>query len=77
MNKLLIDGLALMFIGMGTVLIFLCIMIFAMFIMGAVVKVLNKLFPEAVVQQVSASKAVPSDDGAIAAAIIAAITRKK
>ena len=48
MNGLLIQGISVMCIGMGTVVAFLCITIVSMFIMSAAVKKLNQLFPEAV-----------------------------
>ena len=43
---LLEDGLIVMIIGMGTVFVFLSIMIFAMHLNGKVLQVLNKFFPE-------------------------------
>ena len=72
MNELLIEGLSAMFIGMGTVLSFLCLMIIAMFIMSKIVRKLNEIFPEAVPQTAGAAKkAVVSDDSEVAAAIVA------
>ena len=77
MNELLIEGLSAMLIGMGTVLSFLCLMIISMFIMSKVVRILNKIFPEAVPQTAGAvKKTVASDDSEIAAAIVAAMFRK-
>jgi oxaloacetate decarboxylase gamma subunit len=72
------DGFTMMLIGMGTVLIFLCLMIVAMTIMSKVVARLNELFPEAVpVAAGSGKKAIAkSDDSEIAAAIVAAMFRK-
>lgn len=71
------EGLAMMLIGMGTVLVFLCIMIVSMFIMSALVQKLNKIFPEPVAQTAGgkAKKAV-SDDSEIAAAIVAAMFKR-
>lgn len=46
MSENLMIGLTLMIIGMGFVMLFLCIMIAAMFGMSAVVRYLNKIFPE-------------------------------
>ena len=66
------DGLIICFMGMGTVFIFLCLMIFVMFVMSKIVCKLNEIFPEAV-------KLVPqtikvSDESEIALAI--AIAKK-
>ena len=72
MNELLFDGIALMFIGMGTVFLFLCIMIVAMHGMGGVIKYLNKFFPEDVVQPAKASKPA-ADEEAVAVAVLKAV----
>ena len=48
MSGTLSNGLTLLGMGMGFVLCFLTILIFAMFILKNVVQYLNKLFPEAV-----------------------------
>lgn len=77
MNGLLVQGISVMCIGMGTVLTFLCTTIISMFVMSIVVGKLNKLFPEAVPQTAGAKSAVSSDDNEIAAAIVAALFRKK
>jgi len=76
MNNLLIEGLSAMLIGMGTVLSFLCLMIISMFVMSAVVKKLNEIFPEAVPQGVNVKKTPAGDDSEIAAAVVAAMFRK-
>lgn len=78
MNELLAQGIAVMFIGMGTVLSFLCIMIAAMTIMSIVVRKLNKIFPEAVAQTAGAVKkvAATNEDENIAVAILAALLKK-
>ena len=76
MNELLMQGLAVMLIGMGTVLIFLCIMIVAMFAMSGVVAKLNKLFPELIPQAAGVKKVVSSADDEIAVAIAAAIFKR-
>ena len=68
------EGIAMMLIGMGTVLMFLCIMIISMFIMSACVKKLNEIFPEPLaVKSVNKAKVKSSDDSEIAAAIVAAM----
>ena len=85
MNEMLInlipvikEGLSMMLVGMGTVLVFLCIMIIAMHIMSACVRKLNEIFPEPVaVTGGSKAKLKSSDDSEIAAAIVAAMFSKK
>lgn len=71
------NGLILLVTGMTFVLVFLTILICAMHIMSWFVKYLNKLFPEAVEEAVSAVKktAVNLDD-AIALAIAAIAARR-
>lgn len=77
MTGLFGQGIAVMCIGMGTVVAFLCITILAMFVMSYVVGKLNQIFPEAVPQTAGAKKSVvASDDSEIAAAIVAALFRK-
>lgn len=78
MNELLVQGISVMCIGMGTVVAFLLVTILSMNIMSAVVGKLNQIFPEAVPQAAGgAKKAVASnDDAEIAAAIVAAMFRK-
>lgn len=77
MNAALIEGLTTMLIGMGTVLTFLCLMIFSMVIMSTVVGYLNKIFPEVVAEPAGAkAKKSYSNDEEIAAAIVAAMFKK-
>ena len=77
MNELLAQGIAVMCIGMGTVLAFLCITILSMHIMSRVVKKLNEIFPEAVPKAAGAAKVVKSnDDENVAVAILAAVLKK-
>lgn len=72
------DGFTMMLIGMGTVLIFLCLMIVAMNIMSFVVRKLNERFPEAVPVVAGAKKTiVKGDDSEIVAAIVSAMFRGK
>ena len=71
------NGLALLLIGMGTVLAFLSLLIFAMMIMSKVVGWLNKIFPEAVEEVKTAAKKVASNvDEAIAVAIAAIMAKR-
>ena len=74
MNEILSEGLVMMCIGMGTVLMFLCTLIVAMQVMSACVIKLNKWFPEAGVN-VKPTVNTPNDE-AVAVAIAAAIARK-
>lgn len=75
MNEILSEGLVMMCIGMGTVLLFLCTLILAMNVMSFCVAKLNKLFPEAVANAKPAPVSTNNDD-AIAVAIAAAVARK-
>lgn len=71
------NGLVLLGTGMGTVLLFLVIMIFVMGVMSQVVLYLNKLFPEAVEEVKSAAKKTASNvDEAIAVAIAAIMAKR-
>jgi len=78
MNGLLIQGISVMCIGMGTVVAFLCLTILAMFVMSAVVGKLNQLFPEVVPAAAGGTKkaVTTNDDSEVAAAIVAALFRK-
>lgn len=70
-------GFTLMGIGMGTVLLFLCVLIGSMRIMSTIVLYLNKIFPEKVeTVQKAVKKVVSNDDEAIAVALAAIMTRK-
>ena len=70
-------GFTLMGIGMGTVLVFLCILIGSMRIMSTIVLYLNKIFPEKVETiQKAVKKVVSNDDEAIAVALAAIMARK-
>ena len=48
---LLKDGIFVMIIGMGTVFIFLSIMIVAMNLNGKILKIVNKYFPEEIPEE--------------------------
>lgn len=70
-------GFTLMGIGMGTVLVFLCVLIGSMRIMSTIVLYLNKIFPEKVeIVQKAVKKVVSNDDEAIAVALAAIMARK-
>ena len=78
MTEILSEGLAMMLIGMGTVLIFLCIMIVSMNVMSWAVAKINKIFPEPVAQVAGGTKkkVASGDDSEVAAAIVAAMFSK-
>ncbi|MDE6138573.1 MAG: OadG family protein [Candidatus Gastranaerophilales bacterium] len=77
MSGTLSNGLVLLGMGMGFVLCFLTILIFAMFILKNVVQYLNKLFPEAVEEvKTAAKKTAANVDEAIAVAIAAIMAKK-
>ncbi|MCM1338548.1 MAG: OadG family protein [Muribaculaceae bacterium] len=71
------NGLVLLGMGMGFVLVFLTILIFAMFVLKHVVAYLNKLFPEAVEEVKTTAKKVSAGvDEAIAIALAAVAARR-
>lgn len=76
MTEHLIEGLTLLGLGMGFVLCFLCILIAAMHVMSAIVRYLNKIFPEAV-EVVEKKASSLADEGAVIAAAIAAVFAKR
>ena len=68
------EGITIMLTGMGVVFSFLIVLIFAMLIMANVMKVLNKLFPEAVPEQKAPKqKRQGKDEEEIAIAIAVAV----
>lgn len=70
------DGSVILMLGMGFVLAFLCILVFAMTIMSKVVCYLNKLYPEKVVELDKQSKKPNvSEDEAVALAIAVAYSK--
>lgn len=72
------EGLAVMCIGMGTVFIFLYIMIFVMNCTAKVIAKLNTIWPEPVPQVAGGAKkkVAKGDDSEIAAAIVAAMFKR-
>lgn len=74
---LLKDGVFVMIIGMGTVFIFLSIMIVAMNLNGKVLQVINKYFPEEIPQEKTSRKSTKKDDEEIALAIACAVAKSK
>jgi len=65
------DGLVIVLMGMTTVLTFLCILIVAMSSMYKILLLVNKFFPEVVVEAAPAKKTAVSNDEEIAIAIAA------
>lgn len=78
MTEALLEGCSVMLVGMGTVLLFLCIMIISMNIMACVVKYLNKICPEPVsVTTTSKNKKSSSNDEEVALAVAVAMFADK
>lgn len=75
MNGIISEGLVMMCIGMGTVLLFLCTLIIAMNVMSFFVGKLNKIFPEATPAASGTKPAAISNDDAVAVAIAVAISK--
>lgn len=72
------NGLALLALGMGFVLAFLCILIFLMTLMSKVVLWLNKIFPETIEDAAAVAKKVSANvDEAIAVAIAAIMSQRR
>lgn len=75
---LLEDGFIVIIIGMGTVFVFLSIMIFAMHLNGKVLQVLNKFFPEEIpVEKKPVQKSDNNEEIALAIACAMAAAGKK
>ena len=73
--ELLNTGCIIMVIGMGVVFFFLTIMIFAMDLGSFIIRKLNKIFPEEVVETQPKKKKKVQDDTEVAIAVAAAIQR--
>lgn len=76
-NELLRTGIFVMLIGMGTVFVFLLIMIGMMYVNSAVLKVINKYFPEEIETSKSNNKKSTGTDAAEIAAAIACAIRER
>ncbi len=70
------DGLIVLSVGFFTVFVFLGVLIFAMNIMGNLIKYLNKLFPVAAPVGVAVKKQSAGVDEEIAVAIAAALLKQ-
>lgn len=78
MDNAIYEGIQVMVLGMGTVVLFLLIMVFAMTIVSKVVTVFNARFPEPVAEQTSAPAPVVqgSSDEMVAIAVAMASLKK-
>lgn len=73
---LLKDGIFVMIIGMGTVYVFLTIMIWVMELNGKLLQYINKFFPEEIpVEKKSNKKVVKNEDDEVALAIACAMVK--
>lgn len=70
------DGLTVLCVGFFTVFLFLGILIFAMNVMGKLVKYLNKVFPAAVPAGAAVKKQSTGADEEIAIAIASVLMKK-
>lgn len=70
------DGLTVLCVGFFTVFLFLGILIFAMNVMGKLVKYLNKVFPAAVPAGAAVKKQTTGADEEIAIAIASVLMKK-
>ena len=74
--SLLKDGAVIMCLGMGSVFLFLVIMVYAMQVMAFVIKKINTLFPEAIPEQNKyTKKQANTSDSEIALAIALAYAK--
>jgi oxaloacetate decarboxylase gamma subunit len=67
------EGFFIMVIGMGTVFMFLTIMVYAMNISKKILDIVNKYFPEDILQESKKKRDKTDNDAEIALAIAAAI----
>ena len=67
------EGFFIMVIGMGTVFMFLTIMVYAMNISKKILDIVNKYFPEAELPELKKKRDKTDNDAEIALAIAAAI----
>ena len=70
------DGLTVLCVGFFTVFLFLGILIFAMNVMGKLVKYLNKVFPAAVPAGAAVKKQTTGADEELAIAIASVLMKK-
>ncbi len=73
-TNLIMEGVKFMFLGMGTVFLFLTIMIFSVNLMSFII---HKFFPESQVVDETVSGSTQQDNKKIVAAITAAIAHHR
>lgn len=71
-TEILKSGIMLMMLGMGTVYFFILLMIFCMNITTKALQIINKYFPEEIIEQKSNSAKKKTEDIEIAIAIACA-----
>ena len=71
------QGLVVTIVGMGVVFSFLIVMIISMNIMSAIIRLINKLFPEEVAAIPVKSKSSSSTDDDIMTAIAVAVVKSR
>lgn len=69
-------GITLMVIGMAAVLVFLAIMIVAMNITTKIISIINKYFPEPILEEKNSRKKKRDDESEIALAIAVAMRER-
>lgn len=77
MDTLLYEGIQIMVLGMGTVFMFLVILIVTMGIIAKFIKLINKILPEPAEAKPAQPPAVSADEGSAIAIAIAAAYMKK
>lgn len=77
MDTLLYEGIQIMVLGMGTVFMFLIILIVTMGIIAKFIKLINKILPEPLEAKPAHPPTVSADEGSAIAIAIAAAHMKK
>ncbi len=77
MDSVIYEGIQIMVLGMGTVFIFLVIMIVVMGLVAKVVAVINKLFPEKTEEMSSKAQPQSTNNEMLAIAIAVASSKQK
>ena len=77
MDSVIYEGIQIMVLGMGTVFIFLVIMIVVMGLVSKVVALVNKVFPEKIEEMPSQAKPQSTNNEMLAIAIAVASSKQK